>query len=106
MESEMEWMEKLTNDRRTHLGTKVLGLWEDRWYTDIKGNIILVHKSTGFFTHLAHHPWTNRRNVSSVIFVHISRIVTNRSEQFICGVWYQSMGPEELGPRIKVCGEF
>lgn len=39
------------------LGAKDFCLWESWWYTDIEGNIILVNKSTGFSSHLTHHPW-------------------------------------------------
>lgn len=77
-------------------------MWEHRWYTNIKSNIVFVNKSTGFSTHLAHYPWTNGRDRASVIFTYISRIVAERSEHCIRGIRYKSMRPKVFSPWIEI----
>lgn len=87
---------------KTYSRTQDLWLREHWWNANIKSNIILVHKFAGFCINLVHNTRANWRNWVSIIFTHISRVVTSWSKQFICFIWNQSMRPEEQCPWIEV----
>lgn len=90
---------------KKNLRTEQQRLWENWGYADIECDIIFVNKFAGFSGHLVHHSRTDRGNGSPIILTHVSRVITSRSEEMVCRIWYQPVRPKIFCSGIEICGE-
>ena len=77
-------------------------LWEEWRDTNVKSDVVFVNEIAGFFVDLCHDLQTRRWKWVSVVLTDVARVVADGGENFVGWVWYESMRPHKLCPRIEV----